>query len=102
MFYSRSDWEETETELAALPMTHESEHAKRMMLGRRTALDMTSQRELIIPDDFRDYAKLVEDIVFIGCGQFIEILSAESWQVDLQKSESEFIEIPADLTKLLL
>lgn len=77
MLYSRRDWEHAYAEIIALPMTQESEHIKRIMLGHGTASVVTSQRELIIQHDFRDYAKLVEDIVFIGCRQFIEIVSAD-------------------------
>ncbi len=52
----------------------------RFLLGSAFEVELDAQGRFIIPPNLRSYAKLSENIVFIGVGNRVEIWDQESWE----------------------
>jgi len=63
----------------------------RLILGAATESGLTKQGYLKIPDGLRSYAKIMDEVLLIGQGDYFEIWSPELWDMQeakLRKTES--------------
>jgi len=61
---------------------------KRFVLGYSRELEIDKQGRINIPQDHLDYAGIVKDIVFVGCGDKAELWSKERF--DKEMAEDSF------------
>jgi len=52
----------------------------RFLLGSAFEVELDGQGRFIIPQNLRSYARLSEDIVFVGVGNRVEIWDQSSWK----------------------
>jgi MraZ protein len=67
----------------------------RFILGSAFEIKLDSQGRFVVPSVLKTYAELLEEIVFIGLGDRIEIWSKKNWEGRegyVQKHASEMVE----------
>jgi len=67
----------------------------RFILGSAFEIDFDSQGRFVIPKILREYAKLGQDIVFVGLGDRVEIWNKEDWmrkEKEVQEKASQMVE----------
>ena len=73
--------------------------ALRMFAANTHELALDSQDRLVIPDRFREKAGLAGDeIVFVGCTDYIEIHDAARWESIVEDDDAIFRDLMGDLT----
>ena len=63
----------------------------RLLLGAATEIGISEQGYLSIPKNLREYANIGKEILLIGQGDYFEIWSPESWDIqetELRKTDS--------------
>lgn len=53
---------------------------QRFLLGNAQQITFDSKGRFVIPEYLGEYAKLSEEIVFIGVGRFVEVWDKKKWQ----------------------
>jgi MraZ protein len=67
-------------ETASLPFTMQAaRHTNRYLLGNADRLELDAQGRFIVPEYLRSFAKIKEEVVFIGVGTFIEMWDKPKW-----------------------
>lgn len=96
-FYSFSSWEEYIAPLKAVPRKT-SEDTLRFLY--RTAAEVTpdAQGRVLLPQTLVDYAGISRGVCIIGCGNYGEMWSEESYRI---KTENEDIEQMREALELL-
>lgn len=56
---------------------------KRFLLGGASDINLDQQGRFVIPEALIQYAQLGQSLVFLGVGEWVEIWSAERWQMKL-------------------
>ncbi len=51
----------------------------RFLLGSASQVDLDEQGRFIVPQYLRDYAKIRDEIVFLGLGSYIEMWDSAKW-----------------------
>ena len=88
--YSLSTWEDLERKIAALPS-----HDPRIVRFRRLYVSPAIECELdrtgriLIPQDFKDKARLTKDVLFAGMVHIIELWAKDAWDVVTHMSAEE-------------
>ncbi|HLE48750.1 MAG TPA: division/cell wall cluster transcriptional repressor MraZ [Patescibacteria group bacterium] len=68
---------------------------ERFLLGSAFEADMDTQGRFVVPQILREYANLVDDVVFIGLGERFEIWNKKSWSEKeklIQESADQLVE----------
>lgn len=71
----------------------------RFILGSAYELDLDSQGRFVIPGNLKEYAKLDEDVIFLGLGDRIEVWNEKVWSEKeklVQESAAEMLESMTD------
>ena len=79
--------EEFENILKQLKSTHgrfsqKRARASRYLFGRARTLSFDPEGRIMLPQKFCEHASLVKDVVFMGCGDHVQIWAAEALQAD--------------------
>ncbi len=78
--YPTEEWERLEKKLRTLPLTNRNARAFiRFFFAGATECILDKQGRMLIPNNLREYAKLVKDVVIIGVAERIEIWAKEEW-----------------------
>ena len=78
--YSLEEWSNLEQKLKTLPFTDKDVRAfVRFFFAGATECILDKQGRMLIPNNLREYAKLVKDVVIIGVAERIEIWAKEEW-----------------------
>lgn len=64
---------------------------QRFFLGNATEVELDSSARFVIPEYLRKYAGLVNDIVFAGIKNYIEVWDKEAWD-----NQQAFLELTAE------
>jgi MraZ protein len=73
---------------------------QRYYVSSAEVTELDSQGRLLVPQHFRDYAELKEDLVLAGMGSKIEIWSQKKWGQllgDIEKDFTRITQVLADL-----
>ena len=75
--YSKSDWEEFENKIAALPSK-----ARKMQrfFSDSTVCEPDGQGRIIIPNSLREYAGLTKEVTIVGMQNRAEIWDTAAWK----------------------
>ena len=69
----------------------------RFILGSAYEVELDSQGRFVIPKNLKEYAKLLEDVIFLGLGNRLEIWDSKVWS---EKEEGVQREAARDLESL--
>ncbi|MGH7145614.1 MAG: division/cell wall cluster transcriptional repressor MraZ [Planctomycetota bacterium] len=73
--------------------------AVRMFAANTHELVLDSQDRLVIPDRFREKAGLTGDeVVFVGCSDYIEVHDAARWEALIEEDDAIFRDLMGDIT----
>ena len=73
----------------------------RFFFSSATDCNIDNQGRLLIPPSLREYASLQKNVVLLGEGKWIEILSKERWLEEAQKVETNFDQVRDTLASLV-
>lgn len=94
LLVAQDEWaklvESLETQSLILSPARETD---RFILGNAFAAELDDQGRFVIPAALREHAAIVNEAVFVGLGQRVEIWSAKAWQAhqEFLKANSEKI-----------
>lgn len=71
---------------------------RRYLFGGASETDLDKQGRFVIPDYIVDHAELVDDVIFLGVGEWIEVWSNANW---LRKSK-ELTNNASDIAEKLI
>lgn len=78
--YPFEEWERFEKKLRTLPLTNKNARAfVRFFFAGATECSLDKQGRILIPNNLREYAKIIKDVVIIGVAERIEIWAKEEW-----------------------
>lgn len=79
--YDLPRWQSVIDKLGNLGLSDKSQERafKRALLSNAHEISPDSQGRILIPQDHKDYAKLLSEIIFIGVGNRLEVWSKENW-----------------------
>lgn len=78
--YPLPEWELIEAKLADLSdFETQSRRTKQMMRGYASDCQLDAQGRILLPQELRDYAGLVKDIILLGQGNKFELWDAAVW-----------------------
>ena len=81
--YDKNSWEQLEKKLNELPYTDEKARLlKRFTLGSSDMCEPDKQGRVLIPQALRKNANLLQDVVFVGVGDHIEIWDKKMWDTN--------------------
>ena len=78
--YPRSEWQNFEEKLKALPLTNpEARKFVRFFFVGAVECDLDSQGRIVLPTNLREYAGLKKEVVSIGLNNRVEIWDKDNW-----------------------
>ena len=84
--YDKEDWDKLKNKLNELPYTDErARDLKRFPLGSSDICEPDKQGRVLIPITLRKNANLVQDVMFVGVGDHIEV-----WDKNIWESKNDF------------
>ena len=79
--FSISEWTNFEEKLKSLPLSNKnSREFTRFFLSGATECEIDKQGRFLIPNNLRDAANLVKEVIIIGVGTRIEIWDKNKWK----------------------
>jgi MraZ protein len=98
MIYTPDAWEEQTRRLSELPTTLEDRRLfTRLIYGGACEAMPDQMGRILVPQDLREFAGLVGDVVIVGANQAIELWSAERYRANL---EGDIANLPGVLDRL--
>ena len=96
--YTVSQWNKNSEQYRSLPTTNSSSRLINRLLFS-SAFDLTLDRlgRLHLPLPLKTYARIEEDVVIAGVGNYIEIWSKQSWMRERSTMEQKAAEIAEDI-----
>ena len=67
----------------------ETRETQRFLLGGASEIDLDSKGRFILPGYLREFAKVEDEVIFIGLSSYVEIWDKKRWQIyrqDLEKN----------------
>lgn len=58
----------------------ETRETQRFLLGNASNVELDTKGRFILPDYLRDYAKIENEVVFIGLSRYVEIWDKKRWE----------------------
>jgi len=93
---SQNQWQSLLTEINHKPFfTAPTRETDRFLLGNAFEIELDSQGRFVIPTSLADFAKLENEIIFVGLANRVEIWNQQSWldyQNYLAKNAEEIAE----------
>lgn len=81
MLVSSRDWQSLIEGTKDKPfILNSARDTNRFLLGEASEIDLDDQGRFVIPAYLRDYAKIGEELVFLGLNKYVEVWAKESWQ----------------------
>tara|TARA_B100000029_G_scaffold512734_1_gene610233 strand:- start:419 stop:907 length:489 start_codon:yes stop_codon:yes gene_type:complete len=88
--YTPEEWERAASEIAQQPATSATaRRLARLTFAGAFSGNLDRSGRVVVPQQLRDYADLIEDVVIIGTGRFIEIWSSTAWTQERQTLDTE-------------
>lgn len=88
--YDKTEWDKFEEEIAKLPYSDKrARDIKRFTLGSKEELEIDKQGRILIPLTLRNSSHMVEDIIFLGVGDHIEVWSKEDFDEKCNFEDSD-------------
>lgn len=97
--YSVKEWEGFQQDLLALRGS-DGQMVRRFFFSGATECEIDAQGRVVIPPNFRSYAKLEKELVIIGVSNRAEIWSKTEWEKYISKSSFDSEEIANAMERL--
>lgn len=92
--YPLSEWNILEQKLKALPFTRSDARAfMRFFFSGAAECELDKQGRILIPNNLREHAKLLKDVVVIGVSNRVEVWSQEVWDQYSEQAGLSFEDI---------
>ena len=96
--YTEEEWSRIEEKLKTLPLTKkDARKFTRLFFSGAVTVEIDKQGRINIPQNLREYARLLKDCTVIGVSSRIEIWDSAAWEDFYTESEDNFEEIAEDL-----
>ena len=97
---SQSQWQALLEGTAGRPfIEYETRETQRFLLGGASSLELDNKGRLILPSYLREFAKIEEEIIFLGLSRYIEIWDKKRWQENQVHLEKNIERISSRLVK---
>lgn len=90
--YSVSEWDTFKNELLTMRGAN-AQKIRRFFFSGATECEIDSQGRVVIPPNFREYAKLLKEVVIVGVSNRAEIWNKENWEKYISDSSFDSGEI---------
>lgn len=91
MIVSAKDWQTLVASTADKPFIFGSARdTNRFLLGEATEVELDEQGRFVLPAYLREYAKIGEEVVFLGLNKYVEVWDKNAWE-EYQKYLNEHI-----------
>lgn len=91
MLVSAKDWQSLVEATKDKPfILNSARDTNRFLLGEASEVELDEQGRFIIPSYLRDYAKVGEEVVFLGLSKYVEVWDQKAWE-EYQKYLNENI-----------
>ena len=95
------EWRKFEEKVAALPALDDvGEMLSRFVVGQAKDLQIDNSGRVLIPQELRDYAQLDKKLILVGRTQRLELWSEENWNVERQRSQTNYRSMLGDRDKM--
>ncbi len=99
--FSITEWNNFEEKLKSLPLSNKnSREFTRFFLSGATECEIDKQGRFLIPNNLREAANLLKEIVIIGVGTRIEIWDKEKWKAYNSDENISVEDIAENMTML--
>ncbi|MGI5838435.1 MAG: division/cell wall cluster transcriptional repressor MraZ [bacterium] len=99
--YPQAEWLNLEQKLKSLPFTKADARAfVRFFFSGATECELDKQGRVLIPNNLKDFGRIVKDVVVIGVSGRVEIWSSEEWDNYSRKAENAYAEIAEKMVDL--
>lgn len=79
--YPLGEWERVESKLRQLPINKKDARTfERFFFSGAVECEIDSQGRVLIPQNLREYAGIIEDVIIIGVSSRLEIWSKSNWE----------------------
>ncbi len=96
--YPLREWQILEEKLKQLPMTRGDARAfMRLFFSGAVDVEVDRQGRVLIPQNLREYAKLMREVVIIGVSSRVEVWSKEVWEKYSSEASGSFEELAEKL-----
>lgn len=100
--YTQEAWQEMLDKLGQLSMTKSNEREfSRFMLSGAAEVAVDSQGRILIPDNLKEYADIDKKAVWAGVGNHAEMWAEDSWNKQLEQSQSKPEELAESLEGII-
>lgn len=90
--YDNIQWASFQQKLTAMPNNSKNiRDLKRYFLGGATPLEIDKQGRALLPQNLRNCAGIIKDVVLIGVGEKIEVWAKEVWEGESAENSMEDI-----------
>lgn len=99
--YSQTEWQSLENKLKSLPFTKADARAfVRFFFSGATECELDKQGRVLLPNNLKDFGRIVKDVVIIGVSSRVEIWSVEEWDNYSRNAENAYAEIAEKMVDL--
>ena len=99
--YPISVWQEQERKVSTLPqLLPEVKALQRVFMSAACECVLDGQGRIILPASLKDYAKIEQEVVWVGMTQRIEIWSKPRWEAAFAKAQEELEGMQEKLAEL--
>ncbi len=96
--FPRDEWAVIEGKMKSLPFTQANARAfVRFFFSGATDCTLDRQGRALIPNNLREYARLVRDVMVIGVSTRVEIWAREEWERYIQQAESSYVQLAEEI-----
>ena len=100
MIVPKKSWQSITRDIVNRPFISEpARDTDRFLLGNAYEVDLDVQGRFIVPLALKKYAKLSQNIVFVGMGNRVEVWDQEKWQERLSYLSKNINRITTSLSK---
>ena len=97
---SESQWQALLEGTAGRPfIEYETRETQRFLLGGASSLELDNKGRLILPSYLREFAKIEEEIIFLGLSRYVEIWDKKRWEEYRANLEKNIERISSRLVK---
>ncbi|MBT9139824.1 MAG: Transcriptional regulator MraZ [Dehalococcoidia bacterium] len=101
--YPLQEWHLLTEKLKTLPFTKADARAfMRFFFSGAVNCELDRQGRILIPNNLREHAKLIKDVMVIGVSSRVEIWSQQVWQEYSEKTELSYEDIAEKMIDLAL
>ncbi len=97
--YSALEWNVFKEQLLALHGAN-AQKIRRFFFSGATECEIDSQGRIVVPPNFREYAKLLKEVVIVGLSTRAEIWNKENWEKYISDSSFDSAEIAKALDEM--